>query len=94
METSLLRISEAQNKLRLTESERAFALEFFSNREAELQILDQLAPSDTSPAQRFSAVASSLRTDTAATHLNQKALLALGGEAEDCYFKVPRVNAK
>ena len=82
-----------QNKLRLSDDEKAFVSEFLSQREAESTVLDTVILRDLPTDTRFSADKSSLRDDTVSAYPDPPTILNQAPATESEYFKVPKVKA-
>ena len=82
-----------QNKLRLSDDEKAFVSEFLSQREAESTVLDTVKPKDLPIDPRFSADENALRDDTVSAYPDPMTIVNQAPDTEGGYFKIPKVKA-
>ena len=82
-----------QNKLRLSDDEKAFVSEFLSQREAESTVLDTVILRDLPQEAGLASRRDTLREDSVATYTDTQAILNQAPATESEYFKVPKVKA-
>ncbi len=87
---TLLRL-EAVNQLALTEEERADALAFFGARAAELDELNEIDTSEVERMVHVLPILTVVREDVAAQPYTREELQAGAPDADEGYWRVPRV---
>ena len=88
-----LQALENRNKLRLTEEERSFAIDFFNQREADSTALNAVIPLLPPKDPRPSADKDALREDTVSGYPHAQAIVNQAPDTEGGYFKTPKVRA-